>query len=52
VAALVAEGFANKEVAAALGIATKTVELHLSHVYAKLELGSRTELVRHMAARA
>jgi DNA-binding CsgD family transcriptional regulator/tetratricopeptide (TPR) repeat protein len=51
VAELVSEGLANKEVAATLGIATKTVELHLSHIYAKLDVGSRTELVRQMATR-
>ena len=49
VAELVADGLANKEVAAALGISTKTVEVHLSHVYAKLDVGSRTELVRLFA---
>lgn len=49
VAELVAEGLANKEVAASLGISTKTVELHLSHIYAKLGIGSRTELVRLLA---
>jgi DNA-binding NarL/FixJ family response regulator len=27
----------------------RTVELHLSHVYAKLDVGSRTELVRLMS---
>jgi DNA-binding NarL/FixJ family response regulator len=52
VAALVSEGLANKEVASALGITTKTVELHLSHVYAKLDVGSRTELVRFMTSQA
>ena len=49
VAQLVATGMSNKEVATALTISSKTVELHLSHVYAKLEVGSRTELVRMMA---
>ena len=51
VAELVAQGMANKEVGAALGVATKTVELHLSRVYAKLDLGSRTELVRHITTK-
>ncbi len=49
VAELVAEGQANKQVAHALGVAQKTVELHLSHVYAKLGVGSRTELVRRLS---
>ena len=50
VAELVTDGQSNKEVATSLGIAPKTVELHLSHIYAKLALGSRTELVRHMTS--
>ena len=50
VAELVTEGLANKEIAHTLRIAQKTVELHLSHIYAKLEIGSRTELVRRLSA--
>jgi DNA-binding CsgD family transcriptional regulator len=46
VAALVAQGRTNREVAAALFLAERTVEAHLSHVYAKLGLRSRAELVR------
>ena len=44
VAALVAEGQTNREVAAALFLGERTVESHLSHVYAKLGVRSRTEL--------
>jgi len=50
VAELVSEGLSNKEVAGAMAISVKTVELHLSHVYAKLDVASRTELVRRMTA--
>jgi DNA-binding CsgD family transcriptional regulator len=46
VAALVAEGRTNREVAAALLLGEGTVETHLSHIYAKLGVRSRTELAR------
>jgi ATP/maltotriose-dependent transcriptional regulator MalT len=49
VAALVAEGRSNREVAAALYVSENTIESHLSHVYAKLGLRSRTELARSLA---
>jgi DNA-binding CsgD family transcriptional regulator len=48
VAALVAEGRTNREVAAALFLTERTVASHLSHVYAKLGVRSRTELARQL----
>ena len=44
VAALVAEGRTNKEVAAALVVSVHTVEAALTQVYRKLDVRSRTEL--------
>ena len=50
VALIVAEGTSNKEAAAALFLSPKTIEFHLSNVYRKLGLRSRTELVRRIAS--
>jgi DNA-binding NarL/FixJ family response regulator len=44
VAGLVAEGLTNREVAATLSVSVKTVESHLSRVFNKLGVRSRTEL--------
>jgi len=46
VAALVARGRTNSEVAAELFLGVRTVETHLSHIYVKLGVRSRTELSR------
>jgi DNA-binding CsgD family transcriptional regulator len=46
VAALVADGRTNREVAAALSLGERTVETHLTHIYAKLGVRTRTELAR------
>jgi DNA-binding CsgD family transcriptional regulator len=48
VAALVAEGRTNKEVAAALVVSVHTVEAALTQVYRKLDVRSRTELARRL----
>ena len=45
---LVAEGLANKAIAARLGVSVRTVEGHLNHVFTKLGVESRTELVRYV----
>ncbi len=52
VAELVASGLANKEVAAKLVISTRTVEAHLSKVYAKLGVRSRAALAARLAVRS
>ena len=44
VASLVAEGRTNREIAAALFLSERTVASHLTHIYAKLGVRSRTEL--------
>jgi len=49
VADLVADGRTNAEVAATLFLAERTVASHLTHVYAKLGVRSRTELARKLA---
>jgi DNA-binding CsgD family transcriptional regulator len=46
IADLVAEGMTNKEVAAVLVIADRTVESALTQIYRKLDVRSRTELAR------
>ena len=49
IAELVAEGKTNKEVAAILVVAERTVESALTHIYRKLDLRSRTQLARKLA---
>ncbi|KAA0109796.1 LuxR family transcriptional regulator [Mycolicibacterium sp. P1-5] len=44
VSALVAQGLSNREVAAELFVSAKTVQYHLTRIYAKLGVRSRTEL--------
>lgn len=49
VARLAAEGLTNREIAQALYISTKTAEVHLSHVYRKLGISSRSQLSAALA---
>ena len=49
VARAVAEGWTNREVAAALFISPRTVDAHLSRIYRKLGLRSRSELAKLVA---
>jgi DNA-binding NarL/FixJ family response regulator len=48
---LTAQGLPNKQIALALGISEHTVKFHLSSLYAKLGVTSRTEAVRAGARR-
>jgi DNA-binding CsgD family transcriptional regulator len=50
VAELVARGATNREVAARLVVSERTVATHLTHIYGKLGLRSRTELARALPA--
>jgi DNA-binding CsgD family transcriptional regulator len=52
VAELVASGLSNKEVAAQMFVTVRTVEAHLSSVYAKLGVRSRTQLAGRLDAGA
>jgi predicted ATPase/DNA-binding CsgD family transcriptional regulator len=44
VAALVAKGLSNKEIASRLQLSVRTVESHVRHALSKLALGNRTQL--------
>jgi DNA-binding CsgD family transcriptional regulator len=52
IAVLLAGGKTTRETAAALFLSPKTIEYHLRHVYQKLDIHSREELARALAAQA
>lgn len=43
----VAIGLSNKQIAEEINISQRTVQTHMSHIFRKLEAGSRTEAVLH-----
>ena len=45
---LVSDGLRNKEIAVQLSVSEGTVKIHLHHIYEKLQVGSRLELLRYM----
>ena len=51
VAGLVAEGMSNPQIAAHLFLSRRTVQTHVSHILAKLQLHSRTEIAREAGLR-
>lgn len=44
---LAARGMANKQIGDTLDLSVRTVQAHLSHVFRKLDVGSRTEALLH-----
>ena len=44
IAALVAAGFGNREIAARLFLSKRTVDSHMEHIFTKLGFSSRTQL--------
>jgi DNA-binding CsgD family transcriptional regulator len=52
IAALAAEGLSNREIAQALFVTLRTVEMHLSNAFRKLDVSSRTQLPAALASSA
>jgi DNA-binding CsgD family transcriptional regulator len=51
VAAAAAEGASNREIAQSLFVTLRTIEMHLSNAYRKLQIGSRSELPQALEAK-
>jgi DNA-binding CsgD family transcriptional regulator/tetratricopeptide (TPR) repeat protein len=51
VAALVAEGLSNPQIGARMYISGRTVQTHLAHIFAKLDISSRAQLAAEVTRR-
>ena len=51
VAGLVAEGLSNPQIGERLYISRRTVQTHLAHVFAKLDISSRAQLAAEITRR-
>jgi DNA-binding NarL/FixJ family response regulator len=51
VATMAADGMSNREIAQALFVTLRAVEMHLSNTFRKLEVSSRTQLPAALAGR-
>jgi DNA-binding CsgD family transcriptional regulator len=49
---LAAEGLTNNDMAARLFVSPRTVQSHLTHIYTKLSLSSRVQLIQEAARHA
>ena len=52
IAAMAAEGMSNRDIAQALFVTLRTVEMHLSNAFRKLDVSSRTQLASALASEA
>jgi ATP/maltotriose-dependent transcriptional regulator MalT len=52
VARMAAEGLSNREIAQALFVTLRTVQVHLAHTFQKLDIGSRADLPAALAGQA
>ena len=50
IAKMVAQGLSNREIAQSLFVTLRTVEMHLSNAFRKLDISARTQLGRALAA--
>ena len=52
IALLVASGLSNRDIATRLFISKRTVDAHVEHIFAKLEISSRVKLTMWLQSQA